>query len=101
MRWGLTMAPSLAQLEEALRLRRQIDALEKRLSLILGPPATRRSTGKSRRRMRPAARKKKLADLRPATRAKLSAAMKARWARLRKKSADLPTLNPGSKYRFR
>jgi hypothetical protein len=76
------MALSLEQLEEALRLRRQIDALKKRLSSILGQPSMPR-----------------------ATRAKLSAAAKARWARLKKtakkKSADIPTLNPGSKYRIR
>jgi hypothetical protein len=76
---------SVRQLEEALRIRREIDALEKRLGNLLGGkavPRPRFSLG---------------------TRAKLSAAMKARWARIRgkakEKSGDLPTLNPGTKYR--
>jgi hypothetical protein len=94
------MKVSLEQLEEALRLRRQIDALEKRLSSILGRSSARRATREARRRIRTS--KKKLADLRPGTRGKISA---SDWSRLvnakKKKSTDLPTLNPGSKYRIR
>jgi hypothetical protein len=90
------MALSLKQLEEALRLRRQIDALEKRLTSIIGvgaAPAGPVARG-GRRRMS------------AATRSKLAAAARARWARgdiltgaKKKKSGDIPTLNPGSKYR--
>src|SRR6266404_3796135 len=58
------MDTSAKALEEAISIRRQIDNLERRPSSILGgaaPPTTAR----------------------PATRAKLAAAAKARWARLR------------------
>jgi hypothetical protein len=56
---------SLGSLEEALSIRRQMDALEKRLSTLLGgSPSTR----KGKRRMSAQAR------------AKIAAAMRARWA---------------------
>jgi hypothetical protein len=59
---------SLKELEEALSIRLQVDTLERRLSSILGivPSLLPR---KGRRRMS------------AATRAKLSAAAKARWAK--------------------
>src|SRR4029434_461005 len=57
---------SLKSLEEALRTRRQIAALEQRLSTVLGASA---STRGGKRRMSPQAR------------AKIAAAMRARWAR--------------------
>src|SRR5882724_967211 len=63
---------SVKALEEAISIRRQIDNLEKRLSSILGggaPPPTPRPTGRR--------------YFSPSTRAKLAAAAKARWARLR------------------
>jgi hypothetical protein len=65
------MDVSLKTLEEALAIRRQIDNLEKRLSSILrgAPPATRRPMGGP--------------YFSPSTRAKLSAAARARWARIR------------------
>src|SRR6266567_1905761 len=59
---------SLKELEEALSIRRQVDTLERRLSSIFGiassllPPKGRRGMS-------------------AATRAKLSAAAKARWAK--------------------
>jgi hypothetical protein len=64
---------SLKALEEAVSIRRQIDNLERRLSLILGgaparPTAVTAHAGRS---------------FSPSTRAKLSAAAKARWARLK------------------
>src|SRR5207249_4127746 len=66
-----SMDISVKALEEAISIRRQIDNLEKRLSSILGgaPPATTRPAGAR--------------YFSPATRAKLSAAARARWARLR------------------
>ncbi len=57
-------------LEEALAIRRQIDNLERRLSSILG-----RGT--------------------PSTRAKLAAAAKARWARLRGPAPTTPAKKKG------
>src|SRR4029453_13085495 len=62
------MGISLKQLEEALSIRRQVDTLERRLSSMLGI-ASSLLPRKGRRRMR------------PATRAKLSAAAKTRWAK--------------------
>jgi hypothetical protein len=64
-----TMDTSAKALQEAITIRRQIDTLEKRLSSILGASTPRTSAGKGRRRMS------------AATRAKLAAAAKARWAR--------------------
>ncbi len=59
---------SLKELEEALSIRRQVDTLERRLSSILGI-ASSLSPPKGRRGMS------------AATRAKLSAVAKARWAK--------------------
>src|SRR4029453_2766810 len=63
---------SLKTLDEALAIRRQIDSLQKRLSAILGGIAPK-PTGPTQ-----AGR-----YFSPATRAKLSAAAKARWSRLK------------------
>ena|SRR5438270_5723624 len=63
------MDTSTRALQEAISIRRQIDALEKRLSSILGASSPGPSTRGGRRRMS------------AATRAKLAAAAKARWAR--------------------
>jgi hypothetical protein len=62
------MDTSLRSLEEALSIRRQIDILEKRLASLLG-------TALSRPALRTGGKK-----VSAATRAKLSAAAKARWA---------------------
>jgi len=63
------MDTSTRALQEAISIRRQIDALENRLSSILGASSPGPSTREGRRRMS------------AATRAKLAAAAKARWAR--------------------
>jgi hypothetical protein len=61
---------SLDLLEEALSIRRQMDALEKRLNTLLGSsPSTAALTHKGKRRMSAQAR------------AKIAAAMRARWAK--------------------
>jgi hypothetical protein len=60
---------SLKTLEEAVSIRRQINTLERRLASILGGTSTRSPSKSGRRRMS------------AATRAKLSAAAKARWAK--------------------
>src|SRR5437773_6766383 len=64
------MRPSLRSLEEAIAIRRQIDTLERRLAQILRG-ARIRETKTSRR------------WISPATRTKLAAAARARWARIR------------------
>jgi hypothetical protein len=63
------MELSLQALEEALSIRRQIDAFEKRLASILGGNSTQLKSESGRSRMS------------AATRAKLSAAARARWAK--------------------
>jgi hypothetical protein len=66
---------SVKALEEAVSLRRQIDNLERRLSSILrGAPAIARPTAAPPQAGR---------YFSPSTRAKLSAAARARWARLK------------------
>src|SRR4029077_365422 len=61
---------SLKSLEEAVSIRRQIDTLERRLASMLGSaPATHSTSTSGRRRIS------------AATRAKLAAAARARWAR--------------------
>jgi len=63
------MDTSARALQEAISIRRQIDALENRLSSILGTSTPGAATRGGRRRMS------------AATRAKLAAAARARWAR--------------------
>jgi len=70
---------SLRQLEQAVSLRRQIDSLERRFAgLVGGGRATSSAgvkTGVGRRRRR--------RTMSAATRAKIAAAARARWARVR------------------
>jgi hypothetical protein len=61
---------SVQALQEAVSIRRQIDTLQKRLSSILGGSPTARVTRKGR-------------GMSAATRAKLAAAARARWARIK------------------
>src|SRR5215469_2159060 len=77
---------SVKALEEAVSIRRQIDNLERRLSSILGgAPA------------RPAAVSAAQAGryFSPSTRAKLSAAARARWARLKGGAKPAPSKKKG------
>jgi hypothetical protein len=62
---------SLADLEQAVSIRRHISALESRLASLLGRRAGTAKTGGGRRQLSPAAR------------AKIAAAARARWARER------------------
>ena len=77
------MDTSAKALQEAISIRRQIDTLEKRLSSILGASAPSISAGKGRRRMS------------AATRAKLAAAAKARWARQKAGAKAIPAKKKG------
>jgi len=61
---------TLKKLEEAVGIRRQMEALEKRLSLLLGGAASGSTTRQGRR-------------MSASARAKLAAAAKARWAKRR------------------
>jgi hypothetical protein len=71
---------SVKALEEAIAIRRQIDALEKRLSLILRGSAPRPTGPTAGSYLSPATRTKKKGELTSAQRRKLSQLMKARWA---------------------
>jgi hypothetical protein len=69
---------SLDSLEEALSIRRQMETLEKRLGALLGRTISSDSTtGKAHRRVS------------AATRAKLAAAARARWARVKGRSISI------------
>src|ERR1700704_1529316 len=69
------MDVSLKSLEEAVSIRRQMENLQRRLNSILGGSASAPSPRGGRRRMS------------AATRAKLSAAARARWAKRKGSSA--------------
>ncbi len=78
---------SVKALEEAVSIRRQIDNLERRLSSILGgAPARPAVTAPAQ-----AAR-----YFSPSTRAKLSSAARARWARLKGGAKPSPTKKKGA-----
>jgi hypothetical protein len=79
-----SMDTSVKALEEAISIRRQIDTLERRLSSILGGRALPTTT-------RPAGAR----YFSPTTRAKLAAAAKARWARLRGPAPATPAKKKG------
>jgi hypothetical protein len=80
------MDTSVKALEEAISIRRQIETLESRLSSILGGRALPTTTT-----TRPAGAR----YFSPATRAKLAAAAKARWARLRGPAPTTPAKKKG------
>ena len=82
---------SVKALEEAVSIRRQIDGLERRLSSILGGAPARPTA------VRPTAAPKQAARyFSPSTRAKLSAAARARWARLKGGTKPAPAKKKGA-----
>jgi hypothetical protein len=83
---------SVKALEEAVSLRRQIDNLERRLSSILGGAAPRPVSAAPR----PAVSTQRGRYFSPSTRAKLSAAARARWARLKGGTKPTPTKKKGA-----
>ena len=86
--YNTSMDISVKALEEAVSIRRQIDNLERRLSSILGGaparPTIATAPTKSRRYFS------------PSTRAKLAAAARARWARLKGGTKPAPTKKKGA-----
>jgi hypothetical protein len=71
---------SLKSLEEAVSIRRQIATLEKRLGSLLGASPSTTSTRRGKRRMSAQAR------------AKIAAAMRARWAKRKGGTAAAKTV---------
>jgi hypothetical protein len=78
---------SVKALEEAVSIRRQIDNLERRLSSILGGAPARPAVTAPAQRAR---------YFSPSTRAKLSSAARARWARLKGGAKPAPTRKKGA-----
>jgi hypothetical protein len=78
---------SVKALEEAVSIRRQIDNLERRLSSILGGAPARPAVTAPAQRAR---------YFSPSTRAKLSSAARARWARLKGGAKPAPTKKKGA-----
>ena len=77
---------SVKALEEAVSIRRQIDNLERRLSSILGGAPARPTTAPTQSGRYFSA----------STRAKLAAAAKARWARLKRGTKPAPARKKGA-----
>ena len=75
---------SVETLQEAVSIRRQIDTLQKRLSSILSGLRASSATARGGRRPMPAA-----------TRAKLAAAARARWARIKGQTKATPATKKG------
>ena len=77
------MDMSLKRLEEALSVRRQIDVLERRLASLFGTASPRSTSRTGKRTMSPQAR------------AKIAAAMRARWAKRKRTSVSAATRKKG------
>ena len=87
-----SMDISVKALEEAVSIRRQIDNLERRLSSILGGAPARPTTA-----ARPTAASTQAGRyFSPSTRAKLAAAARARWARLKGGTKPTATRKKGA-----
>lgn len=78
---------SVSQLEQALAIRQQIDALERQLAAVLG--AAQEPAAPAAKAVRSPVRKKR--GLSAAGRARIIAAQKARWARQKQLAALAPT----------
>jgi len=89
---------SVKALEEAVSIRRQIDNLGRRLSSILGgAPARPTSPARPAGPARPTTSAKQAGRyFSPSTRAKLAAAAKARWARLKGGTKPAPAKKKGA-----
>ena len=73
MQTNLLTTLSVQELKRAVAIRERLDGLENELDRITGSPAARAENGAARKKRR----------LSPAARARISAAMKARWAKFK------------------
>jgi len=80
MRWVLTSL-SVAQLQRAINIKEQIEALNAELASVLGVSPTTTPAPKAPVSAAPLAKKKKVMS--PAARAKIAAAQKARWVKVK------------------
>jgi hypothetical protein len=83
---------SVKDLQEAISIRQQIDNLQRRLSSLLRGAPQRPTAPTIRPTIRPTTRGRYFS---PATRAKLAAAARARWARTRSTGAAAPAKTKG------
>jgi len=82
-RYPQRMDTSLKNLEEALSIRRQIATLENRLTLLLGTATSRSASKAGPPKMSPLAR------------ARIAAAMRARWAKRKRTGIGKPAQKKG------
>jgi hypothetical protein len=83
---------SVAQLKQALTLKVKIETLQGELNALIGSPARANANGASGAGVAPAAKKKTMS---PAARARISAAVKARWAKIKGSSTPaIPAAKP-------
>jgi len=82
-RYPQRMDTSLKNLEEALSIRRQIDTLENQLTSLLGAAPSRSASKAGPTKMSPQAR------------AKIAAAMRARWAKRKRTRVGKPAQKKG------
>src|SRR5580704_13681255 len=87
---------SVKALEEAVSLRRQIDNLERRLSSILGGAPARPTPARPTPARPTTAPRQAGRYFSPSTRAKLAAAARARWARLKGRTKPASTRKKGA-----
>ena len=83
---------SSAQLRQALQLREQIETLQQKLGAILGEAPAKESPAKAPRAAGPVKRKRTLSA---EGRARIGAAAKARWAKVKATPAPAPKKAPG------
>ena len=81
-----TAIPSVSQLQRAIKIAEQIQALEAELSGILGGSAPAAKAGK--KAPVEGKKSKRKYNFSPEARAKIAAAQKARWARQKKTGAE-------------
>jgi hypothetical protein len=83
------------QLKRAATLKGRINSLEKKLAAILGAPAPAAKYGKL------ALAPKKKRKMSAAGRARIRAAQKARWAKVKSASSPVKSAGPGRKKKFK
>lgn len=81
---------SLQSLKEAVQIQEQIETLQARLHKIIGEETISTPTSAKKK---PAGRRK----MSPAARARIGAATKARWARMKGKASAKPAKSPSKK----
>ena len=87
---------SVQQLRQVLAIREQIEALEAQLASLLGSPAPASAVPKTKPVKSASVAARKRGGISAAGRARIAAAQKARWAKLKAKKVTISTLAPAS-----